>query len=221
MKCENNAVFSCLWLKICLYLAKWLLCDNVKFKTCKETLVILFFSLSPCQFSLSVFSAPCPCSVFQPGLDPPFPGTPHSHWTLFPAGPASLCRTCLLPCWEKTDPAPSSCSHCSLGPSRRPLQVWWHGRYNSKGQSRPRQGLVIELIWVFELLTSDQTQKCQTLRYGHSHLPSPRNQTPLNKGAISAPTLSPSPLDTQQQAPGTGIWWGWFCSVLLLLCKNA
>lgn len=93
-------------------------------------------------------------------------------------------------------PAPSSCSHRSLGPSRRPLQDWWHGSCNNKGQSRPRQGLVIELtceFWGF-LFTSDQTHKYQTLTCdGLSHLPSPKSQTPLNTGAISAPRLSPCP----------------------------
>lgn len=37
----------CMWLKICLYLAKWLLRDNVKFKTCKETWVFFFFPFPP------------------------------------------------------------------------------------------------------------------------------------------------------------------------------
>lgn len=212
----------CMWLKICLYLAKWLRRDNVKFKTCKETLVF-FFSLPPAHSLLVCSLLPVPARYSSQDWIHHSQALPHSHWTE-PAHSAEpvlcLAEKSQNSSSERTPPpAPSSCSHHSLGPSRRPLQVWWQQQRAEQTQARISHGAHLGVLGIF--FTSDETHRHQTLSYdGHSHLPFPRNQSPLNTGAISAPRLSPCPLWYEAAAS----WQGQrcrCCSVLFLLCKNA
>lgn len=114
-----------------------------------KKLVWFFFFPFPPAHSLLV----CPCSIFQPGLDPPFPALPHSHWT----GPVlCLAEKSQTSSSDRTLPLlPAVAATTALAP---PGGLCRSGG-NSKGQSRPRQGLAMELIWEFWgfLFTSDQT----------------------------------------------------------------